>query len=120
MYRCPEHDGVEFQSVELNMSSGIRAEITMECDTEDTARLTTIDCENAMIFGDECTITVEFKDKTTAETYDFNWAKSMKLHAGADLLIIQEFINAIQEGHLQTRTSGTTPFLSHKICLMAE
>ena len=37
-----------------------------------------------------------------------------------DMLIIQEFINAIQEGHLQTRTSGTTPFLSHKICLMAE
>ena len=34
--------------------------------------------------------------------------------------VSQEFINAIQEGHLQTRTSGTTPFLSHKICLMAE
>ena len=120
VYKCPEHDGVEFQSVELNMSSGIRAEITMECNTEDTARLTTIDCENAMIFGDECTITVEFKDKTTAEAYDFSWARSMNLHAGADLMIIEEFINAIQEGHLQTRTSGTTPFLSHKICFMAE
>ena len=120
VYRCPEHDGVEFQTVELNMSSGIRAEIIMECNTEDTARLTTIDCENAVIFGDEGTIKVEYKDNRPAETYDFSWAKSMKLHAGADLLIIQEFIDAIREGHLQTRTSGTTPFLSHKICFMAE
>ena len=120
VYRCPEHDGVEFQSVELNMSSGIRAEIIMECNTDDTARLTTIDCDNAVIFGDEGTITVEYKDNTPAETYDFSWAKSMKLHAGADLLIIQEFLDAIRGGHLQTRTSGKTPFLSHKICFMAE
>lgn len=120
VYKCPEHDGVEFQSVELNISSGIKAKITMECNTDDTARLTTIDCENAVIFGDECTINIEYKDNTPAETYDFNWAKSMKLHAGADLLIIQEFIDAIREGNLQTRTSGTTPFLSHKICFMAE
>lgn len=120
IYRCPEHDGVEFQTVELNLSSGIRAEINMECNTVDTARLTTIDCENAVIFGEESTIKIEFKDQTPDETYDFSWAKSMSLHAGADLLIIQEFINAIREEHLQTRTSGTTPFLSHKICFMAE
>lgn len=120
VYRCPEHDGVEFQTVELNMSSGIRAEIIMECNTEDTARLTTIDCENAVIFGDEGTIKVEYKDNRPAETYDFSWAKSMKLHAGADLLIIQEFLDAIRGGHLQTRTSGATPFLSHHICFLAE
>ena len=120
VYKCPEHDGFEFQSVTLNMSSGIKAEIIMECNTDETARLTTIDCENAVIFGDEGTIKVEYKDNTPAETYDFNWAKSMKLHAGADILIIQEFIDAIREGHLQTRTSGATPFLSHKICFMAE
>ena len=92
----------------------------MECNTDDTARVTTIDCDNAVIFGDECTITIKFKDNTPAEEYDFSWAKSMKLHAGADLLKIQDFLDAIRGGHLQTRTSGKTPFLSHKICFMTE
>ena len=59
-------------------------------------------------------------DNTPAETYEFNWAKSMKLHAGADILIIQEFINAIREGYLQTRTLGATSFFSHQICFLAE
>ena len=95
VYKCPEHDGVEYQSLELNMSSGIRAEIIMECNTDDPSRLTTIDCENAVILGDESTITVEYKDNKPSESYDFCWAKSMKLHAGADLLIIQEFIDTI-------------------------
>ena len=120
VYGCPEHDAFEFQSVELNMSSGIMAEIMMECNTDESARLTTIDCENAVIFGDECTVTVRYKDERPEETYDFSWAMSKELHAGADLLIIEEFINAIRSGLLQTRTSGMTPFLSHKICFVAE
>ena len=96
VYRCLEHNCPELQSIELHMSSGIKAKVTMECNTDDTARVTTIDCDNAVIFGDECTITIKFKDNTPAEEYDFSWAKSMKLHAGADLLKIQDFLDAIR------------------------
>ena len=44
----------------------------------------------------------------------------MALQAGADILIIKEFIDAVSEGHLHTRTPGSASFVSHKICFQAE
>ena len=92
----------------------------MECNTDETARLTVIDCENAVISGDENTIEVKYNDGSPSEVYDFQWTRFMELHAGADLLIVQEFIDAIRDGHLKTRTLGTESFVSHKICFLAE
>ena len=120
VYRCPEHDVIDRQSVVLEMESGIRAEVIMECQTEETNRVTVVECENAVISGDECTIEIAYKDGTPSEVYDFSWTKSLELHAGADILIIKEFIEAISEGHLQTRTPGSASFVSHKICFQAE
>ena len=120
VYRCPENDVIDRQSVVLGMESGIKAEIIMECNTHETARLTAIDCLNAVISGDENTIEVKYKDGSSPEVYDFKWTRSLELHAGADLLIVQEFIEAIRDGHLQTRTLSCESFVSHKICFLAE
>ena len=120
VYRCPENDVIDNQTVVVELASGVKAEIIMECNTDDTARLTEIDCENAFISGDENTIEVKFKDGMSPEVYDFQWTRSLELHAGADLLIVQEFIDAIRDGHLQTRTLGSESFVSHKICFLAE
>ena len=120
VYRCSENDVIDNQSITIEFSSGIKAEIIMECSTLETARLTVIDCENAVISGDENTIDVKYKDGSQSEVYDFQWTRSLELHAGADLLIVQEFIEAIREGHLQTRTPGSKLFVSHKICFLAE
>ena len=120
IYRCHENDVIDRQSVSLEMVSGIKAEIIMECSTLETARLTIIDCENAVISGDENTIEVIYKDGRPIEYHDFQWARSMELHAGADHLIVKEFIDAVRDGSLHTRTSGATSFVSHKICFLAE
>ena len=120
VYRCPEHDVIDNQTVAVELASGVKAEIIMECNTDDTARLTEIECENALISGDENTIQVKFNDGSPDECYDFRWTRLLELHAGADLLIVQEFIEAIREGHLQTRTPGSESFVSHKICFLAE
>ena len=120
VYRCSENDVIDRQSVMLEMESGIKAEIIMECNTDETARLTVIDCENAVIFGDENTIEVKYKDGVPSEAYDFQWTRSLELHAGADCMIVQEFIDAIRDGHLKTRTPGSESFVSHKICFLAE
>ena len=120
VYKCPENDVIDRQSVALYLSSGIRADVIMECQTEETARLTVIECENAIISGDESSIEVKYKDGSPAEYYDFQWTRSLELHAGADLLIVKEFIEAIKAGHLQTRTSCSNSFVSHKICFLAE
>ena len=120
VYRCPENDVIDRQSVLLYLESGIKAEIIMECNTDETARLTEIECENAVISGDENTIEVKYKDGTPSEYHDFQWTRLLELHAGADLLIVQEFIDAIRDGRLKTRTLGSESFLSHKICFLAE
>jgi predicted dehydrogenase len=120
VYSCPEHDVIDRQSVVIDFASGIKAEVIMECNTDETARLTEIECENAVISGDESTIEVRFKNGSASESYDFHWTKSLELHAGADLLIVSEFLEAIRNGCLKTRTPGSESFVSHKICFLAE
>lgn len=121
VYDCPENNVIDRESVVVEMHSGIKAEIIMECITEEKDRYTVIECENAVITGDETFIHVTYKDKThPSETYDFQWTRGLKLHAGADLEIIKEFINAIRDGHLQTRTLAKDALDSHLICFRIE
>ena len=120
VYHCPENDVTSHQCINLEMTSGIRAGITMDCTSEESNRITIIECENAIISGDESIIEVNYRNGQPTETYDFEWAKKLKFHAGADLLIIKEFIESIHDGHLQTRTPSTTSLISHNICFLAE
>ena len=121
VYACPENDVVDRQSVVLEMSSGIKAEIIMECVTDEKDRYTIIDCENAVITGDESFIDVTYKNPSVpSERYDFEWTRGMSLHAGADIQIVKEFIQSIKEGHLQTRTSSAESLSSHLVCFQAE
>jgi hypothetical protein len=120
VYHCPENDVTSHQCVNLEMTSGIKAGITMDCTSEESNRITVIECENAIISGDESVIEVTYRNGQPTETYDFEWAKKLKFHAGADLLIIKEFIEAVSEGHLQTRTPSTTSLISHSICFLTE
>lgn len=121
VYNCPENDVIDRESVVLEMHSGIRAEITMECDTDEKDRYTVIDCENAVITGDETFIDVVYKDESHPSVrYDFQWTRGLELHAGADMQIIREFIEAIQEGHLRTKTLAEDALGSHLVCFRVE
>ena len=121
VYDCPENDVIDRQSVVLEMSSGIDVEVIMECITDQKDRYTVIDCENAVITGDESFIDVIYKNPSIpSERYDFEWTRRMSLHAGADIQIVKEFIESIKEGHLQTRTSSAESLSSHLICFLAE
>lgn len=120
VYCCPENDVIDRQKVILEMESGMRAEISMECLTDATNRVTLIDCENAVIYGDESSIEVRYKDGRGTDEYDFRWTESLGYHARADFHIIEEFIDAIYEGHLNTRTTSENSLESHLICLQVE
>ena len=121
VYRCLDHDVLEYHKVSLETSStGVKADIIMECNTEQSERITVIECKNAVITGNESTIEVAYNDSTPSDSYDFTWARSMKLHAGADILIISEFIESIRTGSLSTRSTCKAALKSHEICLIAE
>ena len=120
VYHCPENDVPDSQTLVLEMHSGIKAEIIMECITEDKGRHTVIECENAVITGDESFIDIVYKDSSRPdERYDFQWTRGLSLHAGADMQIVKEFIEAIREGHLQTKTLAEDALESHLICFSA-
>lgn len=120
VYHCPENDVVDRQTVILEMESGVRAEIIMECPTDQTNRVTEIDCENAVIYGDERMIEVRYKDGRESETYDFGWTESLGYHARADFRVVEDFIEAIRSGHLRTKTSCVESLDSHLICFLAQ
>ncbi len=120
VYHCPENDVPSSHTLAIEMLSRIKAEIIMECITEDKGRHTVIECENAVITGDESFIDVAYKDASRQdERYDFQWTRTLPLHAGADLQIVREFIEAIREGHLRTKTLSEDALESHLICFCA-
>lgn len=120
VYDCPKNDVIDSHTVSLEMESGVSATIMMKCLTENTNRETIIDCENAVIRGDETVIEVKFKDGSEPEMYDFGWTKALGFHAEADFNIVKDFIETIKDGRTQTRTGCESAILSHLICLSAE
>lgn len=121
VYRCPENDVIDRQSVLMEMSDGVKAEVIMECVTDQKDRYTVVECENAVITGDESFIEVSYKDSAQPqEKYDFQWTRDMEFHAGADHQVVKEFIDSIASGDLQTRTTAPESLSSHLICFRAE
>lgn len=121
VYDCPENDVIDRQSMILELKSGIRAEIIMECGTDEKDRMTVIECENATISGDESYIDITYRNPSeNPERHDFLWTRKQDFHAGADLIIVKEFIDSIREGHLRTRTPAQTSLSSHILCFQAE
>jgi predicted dehydrogenase len=121
VYNCPENDVIDRQDIVIQMHSGIKAEVIMDCTTDQTNRVTVIDCENAVISGDESSIDVTYKDQSRpSERFDFQWTRGMDMHAGADMQIVHDFIQAIKEGHLQTKTLSEDALPSHLVCFRAE
>jgi predicted dehydrogenase len=121
VYNCPENDVIDRQSVVMEMTDGVKAEVVMECVTDEKDRYTVIECENAVITGDESSIEVTYKDSSVPqEKYDFQWTRGMEFHAGADHQVVKEFIDSIASGELQTRTPSSEALASHLICFRAE
>ena len=121
VYCCPENDVIDRQSVVMEMADGVKAEVIMECVTDQKDRYTVIECENAVITGDESFIEVAYKDSSVSqEKYDFQWTRGVEFHAGADHQVLKEFIESIASGDLQTRTPSSEALASHLICFRAE
>lgn len=120
VYDCPTNDALDRQTVEVEMESGIHAEIIMECPTDEDNRITCIEFEEAVLTGDENSITITYKDGRERETYDFAWSKGMDFHADADLKIVEDFVRHTLDGDAVVRTSASEAVVSHIVCFMAE
>ena len=119
VYRC-DNDVVDHQIVSMEMESEVTVNFSMDIFTLKDNRETHISLTEGEIDGDETILRVRKFRGATEKVYDFSDIAHTPFHAGADLAIMADFIDAIQTGRRSLVTSIDRSVESHRICFEAE
>lgn len=119
VYRC-DNDVVDHQIVSMEMESEVTINFSMDVFTVKDNRETHICLTEGEIDGDETRLKVCRFRGAKEEVYDFSDLAHQPFHAGADLNIVADFIDAIQENRRNVVTSIEQSVESHRICFEAE
>ena len=119
IYHC-DNDVVDHQIVSMEMDSEVTINFSMDLFTLKDHRKTHICLTEGEIDGNETLLRVR-RFRGGAETvYDFSNLSHQPFHAGADLDIVADFIDAIHSEEKYLRTSIDLSVESHRICFEAE
>lgn len=119
IYHC-DNDVVDHQIVSMEMDSEVTINFSMDLFTLKDHRKTHICLTEGEIDGNETLLRVR-RFRGGAETvYDFSNLSHQPFHAGADLDIVTDFIDAIHSEEKYLRTSIDLSVESHRICFEAE
>ena len=119
VYRC-DNDVVDHQIVSMEMENEVTINFSMDIFTLQDNRETHISLTEGEIDGDETRLRVRRFRGGTEEVYNFSDIAHTPFHAGADLNIVADFVNAIREGRKDLVTSIERSVESHRICFEAE
>ena len=119
IYHC-DNDVVDHQIVSMEMESEVTINFSMDIFTLEDHRATQICLTEGEIEGDETQIKVRRFRGGKETIYDFSDIKHKPFHAGADLDLMNDFIEAIQTEGKYLRTSIDLSVESHRICFEAE
>ena len=119
IYHC-DNDVVDHQIVSMEMESEVTINFSMDIFTLEDHRATQICLTEGEIEGDETQIKVRRFRGGEETIYDFSDIKHKPFHAGADLDLMNDFIEAIQTEGKYLRTSIDLSVESHRICFEAE
>lgn len=119
VYRC-DNDVVDHQIVSMEMESEVTVNFSMDIFTLKDNRGTHISLTEGEIDGDETILRVRKFRGATEKVYDFSDIAHTPFHAGADLAIMADFIDAIQTGRRSLVTSIDRSVESHRICFEAD
>ena len=119
VYRC-DNDVVDHQIVSMEMESEVTINFSMDVFTVKDNRETHICLTEGEIDGDETRLKVCRFRGAKEEVYDFSDLAHQPFHAGADLNIVADFIDAIQKNRRNVVTSIEQSVESHRICFEAE
>ena len=119
IYHC-DNDVVDHQIVSMEMESEVTINFSMDIFTLEDHRATQICLTEGEIEGDESQIKVRRFRGGEETIYDFSDIKHKPFHAGADLDLMNDFIEAIQTEGKYLRTSIDLSVESHRICFEAE
>ena len=119
VYHC-DNDVVDHQIVSMEMESEVTVNFSMDIFTLKDYRETHISLTEGEIHGDETRLRVRRFRGAKEMVYDFSDLSHQPFHAGADLAIVADFIDAIRSGHRDLVTSIERSVESHRICFEAE
>ena len=119
VYHC-DNDVVDHQIVSMEMESEVTVNFSMDIFTLKDCRETHISLTEGEIDGDENRLRVRRFRGAEETVYDFSGLAHQPFHAGADLAIIADFIDAIRTGRRNLVTSIERSVKSHRICFEAE
>ena len=119
VYRC-DNDVVDHQIVSMEMESEVTINFSMDVFTVKDNRETHICLTEGEIDGDETRLKVCRFRGAKEEVYDFSDLAHQPFHAGADLNIVADFIDAIQKNRRNVVTSIEQSVESHRICFEAD
>ena len=119
VYHC-DNDVVDHQIVSMEMESEVTVNFSMDIFTLKDYRETHISLTEGEIHGDETRLRVRRFRGAKETVYDFSGLAHQPFHAGADLAIIADFIDAIRTGRRDLVTSIERSVESHRICFEAE
>lgn len=120
VYHC-DNDVADHQIVNMELEDKTTISFAVNAFTSNDFRSTHIKMTKGEIDGNETTLRVhKFRNKEET-VYDFSGLSSQPFHAGADLNIVEEFVNSITNSHEGILSSTIDSSIeSHVVCYKAE
>lgn len=119
VYHC-DNNVVDHQIVSMEMENEVTVNFSMDVFTLKDNRETHICLTEGEIQGDETTLHVKRFCNREENVYDFSDIIGTPFHAGADLALMADFIEAVRSGQKEFATSINHSIESHRICYEAE
>ena len=119
VFRC-DNNVVDHQIVSMEMENDVTISFAMDSFTLGDQRETHIRLTHGEIDGDERTLRVKSFRGRKERVYDFSPILGTPFHAGADLNLIEDFVEALAHPGERLRTAIDHSVESHRICFEAE
>lgn len=119
VFRC-DNNVVDHQIVSMEMENDVTISFAMDSFTLGDQRETHIRLTHGEIDGDERTLRVKSFRGRKELVYDFSPILGTPFHAGADLNLIEDFVEALAHPGERLRTAIDHSVESHRICFEAE
>lgn len=118
-FRC-DNDVVDHQVLSMEMESGVTVNFSMDIFTNDDCRETHIKLTHGEIYGNERTLHLRKFRGNEEKVFDFSTISKRPFHGGADLNLVDDFVNALTDQSHKLYTSIENSVESHRICYEAE
>ena len=119
IYHC-DNDVVDHQTCIIELADLTTISLDMTAFTRDDHRSTTVSMTLGEVYCNESKVVVKHFREGGEEVYDFTEEMRQPYHGGADLLLVGDFLKAVNRQTDSLPSSINDALLSHRLCFEAE